>query len=85
MRLWMLLLGMFVFANSFAAPQPAPTPLPLKLLRLPRGFTVEVYAYPVPGARTLSLGDKALFLSVHVKMAKSLLSFPMPALPPTPA
>jgi glucose/arabinose dehydrogenase len=58
MRLWMLLLGMTVAINSFAAPLPAPTPLPLKLLRLPRGFSVEVYAYPVPGARTLTLGDR---------------------------
>ncbi|MES2216990.1 MAG: PQQ-dependent sugar dehydrogenase [Pseudomonadota bacterium] len=42
----------------FAAPQPPASPLPLKLLRLPKGFSIEIYAYPVPGARSLTLGEK---------------------------
>jgi glucose/arabinose dehydrogenase len=31
--------------------------LPVNLLRAPTGFHIEVYAYPVPGARSLALGD----------------------------
>jgi len=36
--------------------QDSATGLPLDRLRLPQGFRVDVYAYPVPGARSLALG-----------------------------
>jgi glucose/arabinose dehydrogenase len=34
--------------------------LPLNLLRLPPGFTIEIYAAPVPDAREMALGPKGI-------------------------
>jgi glucose/arabinose dehydrogenase len=34
--------------------------LPLHLLKLPPGFNVDVFAYPVPNARSLTLGDEGI-------------------------
>jgi glucose/arabinose dehydrogenase len=42
-------------APPFAAP---PDKLPILQLKLPKGFTVEVYVSGVPNARSLRLGDK---------------------------
>ena len=37
--------------------QPVWAVLPLDRIRLPQGFRIELYAYPVPSARSLTLGD----------------------------
>lgn len=43
-------------------------PLPLGQLRLPPGFTIELYAYPVPDARSMALGDQGtLFVGTRRK------------------
>jgi len=33
-------------------------PLPLDTIKLPAGFRIDVYAHPVPGARSMALGPK---------------------------
>jgi glucose/arabinose dehydrogenase len=53
MRLLTFLLGLISINYCFADS----SPLPLKLLHLPPGFTIEIFAYPVPGARSLTLGE----------------------------
>jgi glucose/arabinose dehydrogenase len=58
MRFWTLLLGLMLTPACIAATLTPASPLPLNLLHLPPGFTVEIYAYPVPGARSLTLGNK---------------------------
>jgi glucose/arabinose dehydrogenase len=44
---------------SFAGQQaPAPSKLPLEQIKLPPGFTIELYTADVPNARQMALGDK---------------------------
>src|SRR5690606_7810954 len=38
--------------------QTAPAKLPLDTIKLPPGFSIEVYAADVPNARQMALGDK---------------------------
>lgn len=41
-------------------------PLPLEQLRLPPGFSISLYAYPVPDARSMTLGaDGTLFVATR--------------------
>jgi len=47
------------------------TRLPLDRIKLPPGFTISIYAYPVPGARSLALSPKgALFIGTRDKSGK---------------
>lgn len=46
-----LTLFLIFFTNTINA-------LPLNLLKLPKGFSIEIYAYPVPNARSMTLGSK---------------------------
>jgi len=43
--------------SSDGVRQPGSPGLPLDRIRLPQGFRIELYAYPVPSARSLTLGD----------------------------
>lgn len=53
MRLLILLLGLITAGATVAES----SRLPLKSLHLPPGFSIEIFAWPVPGARSLTLGD----------------------------
>lgn len=52
MRIFILLLLNLYIANALA------DDLPLSLLHVPPGFTIDIYASPVPDARSMTLGKK---------------------------
>ena len=55
--MWMLGVALVpTLACSADGARPDASGLPLQRLRLPQGFRIEVYAYPVPSARSLTLG-----------------------------
>jgi hypothetical protein len=55
-RLWRFLVLATVTVGCGAASGAAPPPV--ERLTLPPGFKVGVFAYPVPGARSLTLGSR---------------------------
>jgi hypothetical protein len=57
MRYFTILLGIVALAGQNAPPTPAQQ-LPLDRIKLPPGFTIDVYATGVQNARQMALGDK---------------------------
>jgi glucose/arabinose dehydrogenase len=58
MRLATLLLGLMLSLAQRPAPAPASGPLPIDRLKLPAGFSIDVYATGVENARQMALGEK---------------------------
>jgi glucose/arabinose dehydrogenase len=54
LRLFLFLLALLISTPLFAQD------LPLNLLRLPPGFSIEIYAAPVPDARSMTLGPNGV-------------------------
>jgi len=57
-----VLLGALLFTSAGAAPRAAQTEsrLPLGQIKLPPGFTIDVYSESVPGARSLALSPNGI-------------------------
>lgn len=61
MRILLLLLGLFSFSSTIASQD-----LPLSLLKLAPGFSIEIYAAPVPSARQMTLGkNNIVYVGSH--------------------
>jgi glucose/arabinose dehydrogenase len=52
------LLVLLAVALAAAQSSQAPRPLPIETIKLPPGFSIQVYASGVPNARQMALGDK---------------------------
>ena len=50
--IFLLMWGLFITGVLFSAPNPD-----LEKITLPPGFTIEIYYHPVPGARSLAMGE----------------------------
>ncbi len=62
MRLITLIIFLFISFSIYAAD------LPISLLKLPPGFKINVYAYPVPDARSMALGpDNIIFVGTRTE------------------